>query len=608
MINSLIIAIFDSNIHHGMRPFIIILLFFNLSLIFSQNPCACEDNKDKVFSKSKNSICEAEKYLKLGIAYTQSMSFDSGLITLNKALSEYKKSSCYHEQTLVYYYLITAAERKGDFEKAVKLNIEIHELAINNKDYNIGTASYLNIAQIFNRLTQYEKAMLYTRKAIPYSKKEKDDFYRSGLENKIAARYLLFAEKMKNVSYLDTANMYALNALATGKKLNDSTTIIISLSKLSSIDYERKNYKDALQKIEQALQLCKAKNISEKASLYLNKSKIHHAKNDYDIAKIYADSSLLYCQKDKYPPMIAEAYKMIYQIESKRDNYKDALFALQNERIITDSISTKDKSESINSLEQKFMRSENEKNILILKNRNNLFLLGLLALSLFSLGIYFYYKRKTYIQKQRILETEQKLNRARMNPHFFFNALASLQSFAMNESDSISIAENLSKFSHIMRETLENTYREYVTVSQEKEFLNEYLELQQMRFPNKFKYEIQGMSHEEGNQYYIPSMIVQPFVENSIEHGFSNLPYEGILIISFNIKDNGISVNIFDNGKGLNYDAIPAKPYISRASQIIKDRIYLLNLKLKCNAAFSIKNNEENGVNVEIKLPIIPNE
>ena len=96
-------------------------------------------------------------------------------------------------------------------------------------------------------------------------------------------------------------------------------------------------------------------------------------------------------------------------------------------------------------------------------------LAGLLAL----VGLMFFIRQQSLKSKQKILETEQRLNRARMNPHFFFNALASLQTFALQDNDGKSMASNLSKFSHIMRETLESTYKEYVTIEQEKEFLDE---------------------------------------------------------------------------------------------------------------------------------------
>ena len=192
-----------------------------------------------------------------------------------------------------------------------------------------------------------------------------------------------------------------------------------------------------------------------------------------------------------------------------------------------------------------------------------------------------------------------------MNPHFFFNAWASLQSFALNETDNMSIAENLSKFSYIMRETLENSYREYVTIHQEIDFLEEYLKLQVMRFPDKFNYQIQNLI-ENPDDVLMPSMIIQPFIENSIEHGFANIDYKGDLKITFKTVQNRTEIEIKDNGRGLNNQIEKSKPYISRAKQIVTDRIYLLNLKLKSDATFSIENDGQGkGVMVKIVLPVI---
>jgi len=102
-------------------------------------------------------------------------------------------------------------------------------------------------------------------------------------------------------------------------------------------------------------------------------------------------------------------------------------------------------------------------------------------------------------------------------------------------------------------------------------------------------------------------MILQPFVENSIEHGFTGISYPGHIAITFHKAASDLLITITDNGKGL----LPAgkenvQEHISRASQIIKDRIYLLNIKLKTRAGFSIDNNtNEKGVTVKIHLPVL---
>jgi LytS/YehU family sensor histidine kinase len=301
-----------------------------------------------------------------------------------------------------------------------------------------------------------------------------------------------------------------------------------------------------------------------------------------------------------------EPLTLKYQLSKETGDFATALSAFEEMKAVGDSIFTLEKNVKINELEQKYHQAANERSIQDLKWRQRLlFLVCILILGL-CLLIFFYFRNRNLKQKQLILEIEQRLNRARMNPHFFFNALSSLQSFAMNESNPISLAENLSKFSHIMRETLESTYRDYVTVKQEIDFLREYVMLQQIRFPDKFEFDIAVSDNPQIEQLLIPSMIVQPFIENSIEHGFKGIQYLGKLEVRFIQDKNGISIHVVDNGKGLQYQDIDPKPYISRASQIIKDRIYLLNLRLKTKASFIIDTNpDERGVSVEIKLPLM---
>jgi LytS/YehU family sensor histidine kinase len=157
-----------------------------------------------------------------------------------------------------------------------------------------------------------------------------------------------------------------------------------------------------------------------------------------------------------------------------------------------------------------------------------------------------------------------------------------------------------------MRETLESTYKEYVTVEQEMDFLREYLDVQKIRFPHKFSFVIEADSELETDEVQLPAMIIQPFVENSVEHGFSGIDYNGEIKVRFSKKEKELVINIEDNGKGLAAGHPGKEGHVSRASQIIRDRIYLLNLKLRTRASFTIENpGEKNGVQVNIHLPLL---
>ncbi len=276
------------------------------------------------------------------------------------------------------------------------------------------------------------------------------------------------------------------------------------------------------------------------------------------------------------------------------------------DRVIKDSISNVDKTEAVAELEKKYNQAKNETIIKDLDKKKQFYLFLAITGLLAALAIAFYLRQQSLKHKKNILETEQRLNRARMNPHFFFNALTALQKFALKENNGQAMASNLSKFSNIMRETLESTYKEYVTIEQEMEFLNEYLEVMKIRFPQTFSYEVAADKNLDIDELQIPAMIIQPFVENSIEHGFAGVAYPGKVSVLFKQEEKDLLICIMDNGKGLLTSVKENNEHISRASQIIKDRIYLLNIKLKTKAGFSIDNNTAGqGVVVKIHLPLL---
>jgi len=206
--------------------------------------------------------------------------------------------------------------------------------------------------------------------------------------------------------------------------------------------------------------------------------------------------------------------------------------------------------------------------------------------------------------KQVIIEAEQRLNRARINPHFFFNALTTLQGLALKENDGKKVAMNLFSFSKLMRQTLESTFDELIVIEKEIEFLKEYLKLQQLRSPNKFEYDFIIDEELDASKINLPAMILQPFIENAIEHGFKSIEYMGKLKVSFIEAGDLLKITIEDNGVGLKQEKID-KNHISRATQITKDRLFLLNKLHKGKAGFEIRENAPTGIVIEIVLPLI---
>lgn len=376
---------------------------------------------------------------------------------------------------------------------------------------------------------------------------------------------------------------------------------------MNSLAYQQKKYDLALSYIDSSIALSVPGEVSNTlATSYGDKGNIYLKLKKFAAAEKWADSCLHYFIQIGFPPLIANAYSLVAEIADSLGNHKKAYQALYQEKKISDSLNTAEKASAVAEVEKKYVQAKNEKTIRELTQKKQIYALLAVAAVLIAGIIAFYLRQQSLRHKQKVLETEQRLNRARMNPHFFFNALTAMQRFAMKENNGVALASSLSKFSHIMRETLESSYKEYVTIRQELEFLKEYLEIQKMRFPSTFNYSLMIDGELDAGDILIPSMIIQPFIENSIEHGFAAIDYTGELRVDFKQENKLIKIVITDNGQGLSSPGSRQNEHISRASQIIKDRIYLLNIKLKSKAAFSIDNNKNGpGVTVQIQLPLL---
>jgi sensor histidine kinase YesM len=200
------------------------------------------------------------------------------------------------------------------------------------------------------------------------------------------------------------------------------------------------------------------------------------------------------------------------------------------------------------------------------------------------------------------METEQRLNRARINPHFFFNGMASLQNLSLQEK-SPQTTLFISRFAKIMRQSLESTYEELTTVEEEIDFLTQYLEIQKLRYPEKFDFQFHIKESLEVNELKLPGMLMQPFVENAIEHGFKDVNYKGKIDITFEEENNQLLVIVEDNGSGFKELQIE-KEHKSRAMQIVKDRLYLFNKQHHTNAFYEVVQPENNlGFKIIVTLP-----
>lgn len=254
--------------------------------------------------------------------------------------------------------------------------------------------------------------------------------------------------------------------------------------------------------------------------------------------------------------------------------------------------------------------------MLFTMNKNYMIAGATLEVLLFGLGLN--YKLKMAHKEKLLLEQtafENKISalRAQMNPHFIFNSLSSIQHLVL-KSDTQSALKYLSKFSQLMRSTLENSIEKNVTLAEEIKLLETYLDLESLRFDDSFSFEINVEKHLNTNLLEVPLLIIQPFVENAILHGLLHKNEgEKKLVISFSEDVNHILATVEDNGIGRKaskalYEQSPKPGKISRGIELTEKRIEILKTQPDKEAAYLIEDLTDNsgnptGTKVTIKIP-----
>lgn len=183
-------------------------------------------------------------------------------------------------------------------------------------------------------------------------------------------------------------------------------------------------------------------------------------------------------------------------------------------------------------------------------------------------------RRKKQIRNSKLLTSQQQTISAKMDPHFLFNSLNSIQYFITFDKNKVA-SKYLVKFTKLMRQHLTYTENEFVVIKSEIELINSYCNLEQIRFENDFDYSINIGVGVDVNEMTIPISIVQPAIENAILHGLLPKLGKKILTISFQINNGSIILTIQDNGVG----RIQSK--INKVTKSITKQSYAHNLIIK---------------------------
>ncbi|WP_179320168.1 sensor histidine kinase [Winogradskyella helgolandensis] len=195
-------------------------------------------------------------------------------------------------------------------------------------------------------------------------------------------------------------------------------------------------------------------------------------------------------------------------------------------------------------------------------------------------------KNQKIFEDKRLIELQLKALRSQMNPHFVFNSLAAIQ-FYINENDFEASERYLVKFSKLIRQFFELSKENEISLASEISLLQSYLEIEKLRFKEKLSFKINVDDGLFVEDIKVPTMILQPIIENAINHGLFNKEDKGTVTVNFKKGDEGsLIVEIIDDGVGFVNTAKGQRQGV-KSSSVLKDRLHFLNNSKKWNISYS---------------------
>lgn len=523
--------------------------------------------------KNKNIGLEAYFTSALGYNYRKQNQLDSALLYFDKAKALFisvKDSSNYY---YVDYDIGNLLRTQGKYEEAITYFIDAKRYfdtksdSINQYRTLVGK---LNLAAVYGHIGGEEKAISYYKELVANPQTHRD-------KRLLNIVYINLAGSLFGIKELDSALVYALKV----KEAELSTRNLSHLkTQIGTIYLLKEDYLKALEIFKEARDLYE---ITE---------------NNYGLILVENNMSALYINLKRYDEAEALLLNLLEKIKvtnitGSKDNvlenlswlyelkkdYKNAFINEVRLRKFKDSISNNETNKAISELEIKYNtektasdkdKAEAKVKVAEAKSKQNKTLVtavsiiaGLVIISSLIFFSRLKERKKTELVLLELKETQKRLAlekqyrsselkalKSQMNPHFIFNALNSIQEYiVLNEKKLAS--DYLGKFSDLIRAYLNQSNTRFITLEDEIYSLKNYLELEQLRFEDKLKFSINSNTKEHVSSIKIPTLIIQPYIENALNHGLLHKKDNRILDIDFiihqdqklvicTIKDNGI--------------------------------------------------------------------
>lgn len=483
----------------------------------------------------------------------------------------------------------------------------------NNKETQFYAEIQGNVALLYEKLTEYETALEFQKKALEIHKKIDYQLGVANTYNNIGKLYGLLNQHEKAIDVFNASMLIK-------EKMGNKYRIANGLTNLGITYYELKQYPKAVSNFKKAKSIyLELNHFTNLSSVYKNIGDIYLDEGQTEIAEIQFDSAIYYAEKAKDKRAIYVAKEGLAKSAFANSNFKRAYTEQQEALAVRESMLSNEKRDELAEIKAKY---EYEKEKAILKAdfdknkaideaeikqqvfiRNASIGVGVFSIAMLAIGFTMFRRKKEADLNTKIVTSKLQTLRAQMNPHFIFNTLNSINDYILQNKKDVA-SHYLTQFSKMMRKILDNSKKEEVPLNEEIEFLENYIKLEQQRLANKFTYSIKVHDSINTEETLVPPSLFQPFIENSIWHGLSEKKEsDGLIVINFNKEHSTLICVIDDNGTGMN--KIENKNLNRKSFGIsgAQSRLDLLNKLKGTNAKINFINKSK-GVRVEIRLPL----
>lgn len=548
--------------------------FSKAQLVFENElAVSSEENKTEI----KNGLARA--YGSIGFVFMEQSNYSKALQFNFKALKIYeqtrnnvKLARIYNNIGVIYKSQNELFKAQVYYEKCLKIQEKLN-------DKNIGI-TYNNIGLVYLERKDYTKSLEYFNEAKTSFEKHPNPRGQGELYNNLGSYYKATNNPKLAIEHLK-------NALVKFKSIDDKFGSSDSYGILGTIYSDQKQYDLAIEAINKSLQIGKELRVLDRVQASERELSYIYEKLGRTTEAL-AHYKLYSATKDS----VTNAETIKNSIRTEMNFEFDRKVLLQHEE-----------------QEKKELVFEEQKKT----NQIKLFLSFSLTLLLSGIAFLIYNRKqlkKTLTLEKEVAVYEQKALHLQMNPHFIFNCLGSISSFIVQNSTEAAI-KYLAKFSKLMRLTLEYSKESLIPIDKEIESLQNYLELEQLRFNNKFKFSI-TKDKEIEDDVALPPLLLQPFVENAIIHGLNPTVKTGTITIDFSIKNESLVCVIKDDGIGINKSKELKKTLVSMhksmALDITRKRLEMMEDTTSKKAEVTIEEMHEKGeikgTKVVLSLPL----